>query len=58
MAITEHGAIVVASVLNSERAIDMSVYVVRAFVQLHVVLLDRQLAYWHCGHIKVKCRYV
>jgi len=33
-AFTEHGAIQVANVLNSLRAIKMSVYVVRAFVQL------------------------
>jgi len=33
-AFTEHGAIMVASVLNSERAIEISVYVVRAFVRL------------------------
>ena len=31
---TEHGAIMVASVLNSPRAIEVSVFVVRAFVQL------------------------
>lgn len=30
---TEHGAIMAAAVLNSERAIQMSVYVVRAFVE-------------------------
>jgi ORF6N domain len=34
LAFTEHGAIMAASVLNSPRAIEMSVYVVRAFVQL------------------------
>ena len=33
-AFTEHGAIQVANVLNSPRAIAMGVYVVRAFVQL------------------------
>jgi hypothetical protein len=33
-AFTEHGAIMAATVLNSPRAIEMSVYVVRAFVQL------------------------
>jgi len=33
-AFTEHGAIMAANVLNSRRAIQMSVYVVRAFVQL------------------------
>ncbi len=31
-AFTEHGAIMVASVLNSQRAIEMSVFVVRAFI--------------------------
>ena len=33
-AFTEHGAIMAATVLNSKRAIEMSVFVVRAFVQL------------------------
>ncbi len=33
-AFTEHGAIMVASVLNSPRAVEMSVFVVRAFVHL------------------------
>lgn len=31
---TEHGAIMAATVLNSPRAVEMSVYVVRAFVKL------------------------
>jgi len=35
---TEHGAIMVATVLNSEQAIKMSVFVVRAFVRLRQVL--------------------
>lgn len=42
LAFTEHGAIMAASVLNSERAVEMSVYVVRAFVQLRAVLLDHK----------------
>jgi hypothetical protein len=33
-AFTEHGAIMAASVLNSPRAIEVSMYVVRAFVRL------------------------
>jgi hypothetical protein len=33
-AFTEHGAIMAANVLNSKRAIQMSVFVVRAFVQI------------------------
>jgi ORF6N domain len=35
---TEHGAIMAAMLLNSPRAIQMSVYVVRAFVKLREVL--------------------
>jgi hypothetical protein len=35
---TEHGAIMAATVLNSPRAVQMSVYVVRAFVRLREVL--------------------
>jgi len=31
---TEHGALMAAGILNSERAIAMSVYVIRAFVEL------------------------
>jgi len=37
-AFTEHGAIMAASVLNAPRAIEMSVYVVRAFVRLREVM--------------------
>lgn len=37
-AFTEHGTIMAANVLNSPRAIQMSVFVVRAFVSLHQVL--------------------
>lgn len=33
-AFTEHGAIMAATVLNNPRAVEMSIYVVRAFVQL------------------------
>ncbi len=35
---TEHGAIMAASVLNSPKAVDVSVFVVRAFVQLREVV--------------------
>ena len=37
-AFTEHGIIMVASILNSQRAIDASVYVVRAFVKLREMI--------------------
>ncbi|MEW6688699.1 MAG: ORF6N domain-containing protein [Pseudomonadota bacterium] len=35
---TEHGAIMAATVLNSPRAVEVSVYVVRAFVQMREAL--------------------
>ena len=44
-AFTEHGAIMAANVLNSEQAVEMSVFVVRAFVKLREALLThRELA--------------
>lgn len=42
LAFTEHGAIMAASVLNSDRAVEMSVYLVRVFVQLRAALLDHK----------------
>jgi hypothetical protein len=41
LAFSEHGAIMAATVLNSPRAVEVSVYVVRAFVRL------RELAVTH-----------
>ena len=42
---TEHGAIMAATILNSPRAVEMSVYVVRAFVHLRELLSsNRELA--------------
>ena len=44
-AFTEHGAIMAAKVLNSPQAVQMSVYVVRAFVKMRSVFSDsRSLA--------------
>lgn len=37
-AFTEHGAIMAATILNSSRAVEMSVFVVRAFVRLRELL--------------------
>ena len=37
-AFTEHGAIMAATILNSARAVEMSLYVVRAFVRLRELL--------------------
>lgn len=62
-AFTEHGAVMVASVLNSKRAVEVSLYVVRAFVKLREMLrthkalaqklaeLERQVAS-HDSHIR------
>ncbi len=41
-AFTEHGAIMAASVLNTQRAVQISVFVVRAFVKLREMLLTHK----------------
>src|SRR5215471_14195214 len=41
-AFTEHGAIMAATVLNSKRAVEMSIFVVRAFVQMRDALRANQ----------------
>jgi phage regulator Rha-like protein len=41
-AFTEHGAIMAATILNSARAVEMSVYVVRAFVRLRALLASNK----------------
>jgi hypothetical protein len=44
-AFTEHGAIMAANVLNSPSAVQMSVFVVRAFIRMRAALTDnRELA--------------
>jgi hypothetical protein len=55
---TEHGAIMAATVLNSHRAVQMSVFVVRAFIRMRAALtstheLGRKLATLEC---EVKAR--
>jgi hypothetical protein len=42
LAFTEHGAITAATVLNSPRAVKMTIHVVRAFVQLRDLLASNQ----------------
>jgi hypothetical protein len=41
LAFTEHGAVMAATILNSPRAVHMSVFVVRAFVRLRVWAADQ-----------------
>ena len=42
LAFTEHGALMVASVLNSPRAVEISLYVVRAFVRLRELVASNR----------------
>ena len=42
-AFTEHGAIMAASILNSPRAIEMSIFVVRAFLRLRETLASHKV---------------
>lgn len=39
-AFTEHGAIMAASVLNTPKAVEMSVFVVRAFIKLRALAMQ------------------
>lgn len=41
-AFTEHGAIMAANILNSSRAVEMSIYVIRAFVKLRAALAGQR----------------
>ena len=51
LAFTEHGAIMAANLLNSQRAVDVSVLVVRAFVRLRqLISTHRDLARKTGGH--------
>ena len=39
---TEHGALMAANILRSERAIQMSVFVVRAFIRMRQMLVEQR----------------
>ena len=41
-AFTEHGAVMLASILKSERAMEVSVFVVRAFIRMRRMLADQR----------------
>src|SRR4051812_13664893 len=51
-AFTEHGAIMAATILNSPRAVAMSVYVVRAFMRLLSELLANTTLEKRLAHIE------
>ena len=42
-AFTEHGALMAATILNSPKAVQMSVYVIRAFVRMREVFTVNQI---------------
>ena len=51
---TEHGAIMAANVLNSQRAIEASVYVVRAFVKMREALASHKELVWRLDEMEGK----
>lgn len=53
-AFTEHGAIMAATILNSSRAVEMSVYIVRAFVQLRDMLASNKELARRLGELEHK----
>ena len=55
LAFTEHGVLMAANVLNSNRAIRMSVLVVRAFVQLRKTLSAHKELTQRLNELEQKC---
>jgi hypothetical protein len=53
-AFTEHGAIMAATVLSSPRAVEMSIYVVRAFVQLRELLSSNKELAKRLDHLEAR----
>jgi hypothetical protein len=51
-AFTEHGAIMAATVLSSERAIEMSLFVVRAFVRMRETIASNQQIVGKLGELE------
>ena len=41
-AFTEHGALMAATVLNSQRAVDMSLAIIRTFIKLRNILMEHK----------------
>ena len=49
---TEHGALQAANILNSARAVQMSVYVIRAFVKMREALLETRALAQKLGELE------
>jgi hypothetical protein len=54
LAFTEHGALMAANVLNSPRAVEMSVFVIRAFVKMREKLVANQVLEKRLAEIEKK----
>ena len=54
-AFTEHGAIMAANVLNSSRAVAMSVHVVRAFVRLREMIASHEELVKRLDELEARC---
>lgn len=54
LAFTEHGALMAAAVLDSEKAVEMSILVVRAFVKLRSLLATHQQLAVRLGKLERK----
>jgi len=53
---TEHGAVMLASVLNSSQAVDASIFVVRAFVKLREFLAGQNEISERVDHLEAKIK--
>jgi len=53
-AFTEHGALMLASVLNSRKAVKMSIYIVRAFIKLRGIVAEYRLLLSKIGKLEGK----
>ncbi|MFC1841405.1 ORF6N domain-containing protein [Thermodesulfobacteriota bacterium] len=53
-AFTEHGSIMAASVLNSKKAIEISVFIVRAFIKLRITIEDQKELHRKISNIELK----
>ncbi|OGW82353.1 MAG: hypothetical protein A3G33_11665 [Omnitrophica bacterium RIFCSPLOWO2_12_FULL_44_17] len=51
-AFTEHGALMAATVLNSPRAVEMSMYVVRAFIRMREAFVNNQILHKRLAEIE------
>jgi hypothetical protein len=58
MAFTEHGVVMLATVLKSDRTVDMSIHVVNAFVRMREILhanqeLARKISKLEAGQLQM-----